>query len=305
MAANHQTRDYSISVDFEKGTESPSRIYRTMTGLIESFQEIDKTLCHSIDLTIKPVLLLEDIEAGSIKTWLRPNFEIIPDDALKKLDWRQIIGIFLVRAKHKIIGFTNDKTEITDIRQLEDLRDDLHQLAEETDVRQIPVYQPIQIQDIVGGLRDLVQALEPLHIKDRAKMGTSEGEVGFNNQFNVSPEQIEDLLTQEIIPTEEKMILKVKKPDYLGNSMWDFRYGARTISAKISDNKWLENFQKRAFDVRPGDAIRARVQKKTHYDHEREVIEEHYDITSIESILHQPRVEQIDLTDIIFSDDDE
>ena len=60
--------DYYLEVNFKKGTESPSRVFRTMSELIDTFQELDRHLVNSIDIRIEPVLLLDDIESGSIKT---------------------------------------------------------------------------------------------------------------------------------------------------------------------------------------------------------------------------------------------
>jgi hypothetical protein len=61
---------FCIEIDFQKGSECPSRVFRTMTELIETFQEIDYSLIRSIDEKIEPVIIIEDIETGSLKTWL-------------------------------------------------------------------------------------------------------------------------------------------------------------------------------------------------------------------------------------------
>lgn len=164
-------------------------------------------------------MLLEDIEAGSIKSWLRIALEKIPDDSLKNLDWKPIVGQYAVRAKLLAINFMNDKTEISDRGQLEGLRDNMLKLAEETNVRQIPAYQPIQIPILAENLQKLSNAVEHLRDNDSATFGSTVGETGFNLQFRMAPERIEELLTQEVLESEEDMILKVKKPDYLGSSM--------------------------------------------------------------------------------------
>ncbi len=69
---------------------------------------------------------------------------------------------------------------------------------------------------------------------------------------------VEELLTREVIPSQTVLILKVKKPDYLGTSKWEFVF-EHAIEAKILDVDWLVRFQNRREDVRPGDAIRAEV----------------------------------------------
>ena len=71
--------DFAIEIDFERGTESPARVFKTMTGLIETFEMLDQALPRSLDIDLKPVLLLEDIETGSLRAWLRS------EEALRRL----------------------------------------------------------------------------------------------------------------------------------------------------------------------------------------------------------------------------
>jgi hypothetical protein len=69
MAENLKA-DFCIEIDYKKDSENPSRVFEAMTALIKSFQSFDEDLIKSIDNKIEPVLLLEDIEIGSLKTWL-------------------------------------------------------------------------------------------------------------------------------------------------------------------------------------------------------------------------------------------
>ena len=81
------------------------------------------------------------------------------------------------------------------------------------------------------------------------------------------------------------MVLIVKKPDYLGTSMWDLRHGRRPVSARIEDTKWLERFQSRRVDVRPGDALRCRVRIEMLYGHDNELIAERHAIEEVHEVL--------------------
>ena len=51
---------------------------------------------------------------------------------------------------------------------------------------------------------------------------------------------VKETVTFPIAP----MILAVKKPDYLGTSKWELRFGKRAIAAKIEDEGWLSNSSK-------------------------------------------------------------
>lgn len=78
--------DFAIQVDFPPGSPDPARVFRSMTQLIDAFQRLDRELVRTIDLSIEPVLLLEDVEAGRVKTWLRAVLESVDDTALKEGD---------------------------------------------------------------------------------------------------------------------------------------------------------------------------------------------------------------------------
>jgi len=95
-------------------------------------------------------------------------------------------------------------------------------------------------------MKDISTSLSPLAEGDSAKyIIPNEPEARFNLTFKLAPESIEDLVAKETLSSESEMLLKVKKPDYLGESMWDLRHGILTISASILDKEWLEKFQSR------------------------------------------------------------
>ena len=84
--------DFCIEIDYTKESENPSRVFRSLFELIDTFQEIDRNLVTSIDVNIEPVLLLEDIEVGSIRVWLSNKLRLIPDDSAYHMDWKPIVG---------------------------------------------------------------------------------------------------------------------------------------------------------------------------------------------------------------------
>jgi hypothetical protein len=90
------------------------------------------------------------------------------------------------------------------------------------------------------------------------------------------------------------MILPVKKPDYLGNSQWELRHGKRNILARIEDGQWLRRFQGRQEDVRPGDALRCRVQIEYNYGFDNELVSERFTVLEVMEVLVN-RIEPLSL----------
>ena len=96
--------DFAIEIAFEPETGyDPARVFKSMSGLIDVFQDLDRQLVASVDSSIEPILMLEDIEAGSLRTWLRNQLSTVNDDILKEGDWKKVMGAYVVKCRHIIV----------------------------------------------------------------------------------------------------------------------------------------------------------------------------------------------------------
>ena len=276
--------DFAILIDFKKGDGSPTRVFTAATDLIEAFQAIDKVLVRSVDSNITPLMMLEDVEIGSLKIWLRNALQSTDDQALKDLDWRPAVGKYLVRAKHIVMSWIDDDSTP---KSLPDLRKNLQKLASETEVRRLPEYSPPDPAGLIEAVQRIQSAKDTLLPEDRAFIESSdEGRLEIDISVRIEPDQLLGMVTKEIIQTPPaQMILTVKRPDYLGASKWDFRLGKRAISARIEHDDFLSEFQGRQQDVRPGDALRCMVAVETRYGFDNEVISETYIVTEVAEVL--------------------
>jgi hypothetical protein len=274
--------DYCITIDFKKDSPNPERIFQTMSELIKSFQKLDNVLIDSIDSNIEPIVLLEDIETGSLKTWLKTILKKIPDDSLMNIEWKQVLGQFLVKAKYIVLNKLEGKTIITDAKEIEDIQYEILEEAEKTEVHSFPTYAPIQPKKLIDSIVDINKSLQYLDKEDKASFSSAITQPAmFNLELNITPENLEDLLTHEILENNVTMILKVNKPDYLGDSMWTLKHEQRTINAKITDKAWLFQFQQRKVDVRPGDSLKCEVKVIVKYGKDMTVLKTVYEITKI------------------------
>lgn len=285
--------DFCIRIDFEKSSPNPERVFQTMTEMINAFQEFDAHLARTIDVKIEPILMLEDIESGSLKTWLSSLLKRVPDSAIENLDWKQVVGHYLVKSKHIVINWLDGKTEITDSQQIIDVQYEILEAAKETKINQMNSYAPIQPKLLVQSINDINTALKKLDKKDKAEFISENGTANFNLNLNIAPKTLEELITKETISSESTMILKVKKPDYLGDSMWEFHYD-HVIRAKILHEEWVNDFQNRKIDVRPGDAIRARVRTIVRYGYDNTIVDTHYEILKVVEIIVSSQSKQGD-----------
>jgi hypothetical protein len=275
--------DFAFEIDFQRGSGSASRVFEATHEFIKACERLDHELVQCIDSSIETVLILEDIQSGSIKTWLRNALTSIEDDALKTLDWKLLVGKYLVRAKYAVLTFIDKETEN---RSLPDLRKEIQKIAAETDVRHLPDYRAPSPTALTTAIRDFQSVKERLSEGDRARFLTHEGDVEMNLSVRFPIEDIEALAVARTIESPEtQMILAVKKPDYLGTSKWELRHGRKTIAAKIEDAAWLGRFQRRQVEVRPGDALQCTVKIESLYGFDNELIVEKYTIVSVIEVL--------------------
>lgn len=284
--------DFGFEIDFQRGVGPASRVFTATHDFIKACEALDDELVKSIDSSIETVLVLEDIQSGSIKTWLRNALSATEDDALKTLDWKPLVGKYLVRAKYAVIRWIDDDSAP---RSLPDLRRELQRIAAETDVRHLPDYTAPSPAALVTAVRDFQAVKDRLLPGDRATLLTKEGDLEFNLSVSLPIEDIEALAVARTIENPPaEMILPVKRPDYLGESKWELRHGKRNIGAKIDDQPWLRRFQNRQVDVRPGDALRCTVRVELLYGFDNELLTERYTVLDVLEVLVN-RVETLDL----------
>lgn len=277
--------DFAFEIDFAKGVGPASRVFAATHEFIKACEALDAELVQAIDSSIETVLVLEDIQEGSIRTWLRNLLTAVDDDALKTLDWKPLVGQYLVRSKYAVLRFLDEDGT----RQLPDLREEIRRIAADTDVRHMPDYAPPSPAALVGALREFQNVKDYLVDGDKARLISqwpTMGDYEFNLQVRIPIDRIEELaIARTITQPPAEMILPVKKPDYLGNSMWGLRHGKRNIEAKIQDEAWLRRFQNREIDVRPGDALQCTVLQEYLYGHDNELLAERYTVVSVMDVL--------------------
>jgi hypothetical protein len=189
----------------------------------------------------------------------------------------------LVRAKYVVLRWI-DKDDAP--RNLQDLRREIRELASETDVRRLPDYAPPEPAGLIEIAKQLQEAKKRLGPEDRIYFEGREGPVELDLTVDIDPDELTALATKEtIMMPPVKMILAVKKPDYLGNSKWELRHGKRSISVRMDDDDFLRSFQGRRRDVRPGDALRCMVTVEMRYGYDNELISETYAVNKVIEVL--------------------
>ena len=191
--------DYYIEIKYGKTSESPSRVFQTMYELIEELQKLDKSLVTCIDSHIEPILLLEDIETGSIRSYLSTFLKSLDDDGIKELNVKKLIGSYLVKGKYRIINFLEKKKTITNIKEVKELQEDLLTIAKETNVNWLPYYTPLDATQLLYHIQAISVSLSHLDSKKDSAKYVGEKEAKFNLEFNIAPDSMKELIKSNLI----------------------------------------------------------------------------------------------------------
>lgn len=280
--------DVEIRINFERGTGDPTRIFRTMTGLIEATQSLDSHLAVSVGSSVRTSLVLQDIEASSLKAKLRAVVNSLPDEALKNGEIKKVIGHYLLSAKHKVLDWCDERDEIRSRSEVVKLQSDIHALAESSDVKLLPAYAPVELPTLLSDITTIREAMSHLSVNDDASFSSANGLSKFNPRLVVSGVVFRELVVRDVISARGERILKVKKPDYLGMSKWEFKYGGHAIEAKLLDQAWLSRFQSSQELVRPGDSLRVVLREEVAYGYDGEIVHTEYEILKVLGILPGP-----------------
>lgn len=284
--------DFCIKIAFEKNSRGdPSRIFESMSGLIRCFQSLDERLAESIDKEVRTELILTDIQTGSLITWLRTHLLDIDDADLMEHGWKAITRTFMVKSKHLTLRFLQDKK--LDKSSMKQLQKKIEHLAEETHVKRIPTYGIIQRKDLLDFYERTSTSVSLLTKKDEVKYISPREETDIPKEYAITDEIREEILTKESSTSHHDLILPVKKPDYLGQSKWEFKYQGHTIEASIEDKEWLSSFQQGSIRLLPGDSLSARVviNVKEAFDTNETIV--HYNILKVKDVIRGHK--QIDL----------
>jgi len=295
MVIDRSFVDFDIRIEFVRGEGDPTRVFRSMAGLIDAVQRIDTHLAPMLGATVRTSLVLQDIEAASLKSRLRTVIESIPDEPLQQGEIKKLVGHFLLKGKHRVLDWCGDRKQISDRDEIKQLEADLTQLALETDMKVLPAYAPIDTPSLLSDISAVNDAMNPLDRRDHAIFASSEGRSTFNPDLVVSGDIIRDIVTKERLQNTGERILKVKKPDYLGTSKWAFKYGMQTIEAKIIDISWLQQFQSGEVNLGPGDSLRVMLYEEVSYGYDGEVVHTEYEIRAVHDVVRGSRESQIKL----------
>lgn len=279
---------YSVKLDYETGTVNPSHLFSSMSKAIDAFKTLDIMMVRTINHHVKTVQTLEGLELGSIFTKIKQAIEYDDDEDLEAVDAaEQSITEYISRGKANIIRAVNENDKIDDVAQIEEIIDGLNEIAEESSISSQFNYQPPQANEVIETVSNLTGVTKELGQNENIKYSDdieTEGVV-ISKTSEIDIAKVEESTIARKLENEREMILKVKKPDFLGSSKWEFKSGKSTIHAKISDETWIGKFHSKAANVSPGDSLLAWTKVVEQYDRFGNLVHDEYTIIEVRDII--------------------
>ena len=95
--------------------------------------------------------------------------------------------------------------------------------------------------------------------------------------------------------SEGELILTIRRPDFIKDTLWQFTHGKNNISAPIHDEKWLADFHDRKIPLLPGDALKCKVKFTYIYDEKGALLESKIEVLIVLDVLKGSGGEQTSL----------
>jgi len=284
---------YNIKVEFDKRANKPSRVFHSIAGLIESFQGIDNILMHSISSSIKVRHVLDDVEAGSIIAKIMEFITLDDQKIIGEIADESAISEYLTGSRKAIASSLSKKGNLK-LVDLQNVRGEIDESAKKTKVNKFRSFKLPEPIEIANQTKSVIESLGHLSNKDKVIFETQKEKIELSQYVNLNIEQIEKEITDNVIKNTIRLFLKIKKPDLLGNSSWEFKHQKEKIVAKILDKKWLAEFKNGKVPIKAGDSMEVDLHHIAMYDKFGNCISQNKSIIKVHNIISNNHFENIE-----------
>lgn len=276
---------FQLYIDYSHEQPDAARVFVAMGGLLQALADLDRSLARAVAEDAEVTYTLAGIEAASLLSIPEVCVRLARGERLGVRVPGGAVLQYLGRARDAVMGFLCARETVHTPDELAELQHTLRDIAAEEHVDETLEFTPPSDESILGHLQQLGAAQEPLAPDDRLEYRSRRVTVTAETRFTLSDERIAELRTARAEEGTGVEVLVVKKPDYLGNSKWQFRADNRMVEAAVNDTRWLRRFQAREVDLRPGDAIRARVQRTVRLARDGKVVAETVTVQQVLDVL--------------------
>ncbi|GMO14631.1 MAG: hypothetical protein Pg6A_00240 [Termitinemataceae bacterium] len=275
-------RIYDVKIDYERGKSDPVTVFSAYADIVHSFSKVDNLLGKSLNSKTTCKLTLENVVPGSIiskiKAWLDcEENSLIIDSPPEKEDLQDYID-----ESAKTFINTLNKEDIESANQVVKLQKNLDSIARKTKIANIITYDAPPIKSILNVVNDFSKSMSKLTDTESVSYQCKNENIPIKKNIVVAYDKVQEEFVAKTLITEGEMLLKIKKPDLLGNTMWLFKH-EKPIQAHIEDAKWINDFLNAEIPLFSGDSLLADVKIMQKYDRDGTLIKQEYFITKVKN----------------------
>ena len=254
-----------IRFEYSK-TKPPKDIFKEYTLMLTAFEKAENEMVKSISASLQYKSSLESVEMGSIvtkiKSWIEDSEPELGNEKIRNLDVKKYI-LDGVKAITDNLSQDKDITKST----IDKMTSDLNNLAEVHKIKETFSYAPIQQKNLIEISKFIREATSNLTNDEKVYLVEESGiSIELPKKINIQVTETDITSRERIIENELEQILKIKKPDYIADSAWEFKFGKNFRNIKIEDSDWINQFLNKEIKLYPGDSLRCKVLTVEEYD---------------------------------------
>lgn len=249
--------EIGLVIDYQPGKVLAVDVLQAAMGMIHALDQLDAVLLSSVDTSLEPVSVLNDIQHSSLKMLLARALRNTPDELIGNLDWKKWVGGLLVKGKYKLL----QKLE-ADAPEIQQALIELEPLYCEAPA--MIGYNPPSVVDVMDAL-DVVSKARAALPGQLVKVQTELGDVYIPEvtQIALTPTAAGEV---EFLTNRGIEFFKVKSPDMLGAAQWSVIRNNRAIKVDMLHQNWLDAYHRRERSVLPGDSLKCQYEERIGYD---------------------------------------
>jgi hypothetical protein len=280
-------QDYEITLDFIPGDNKPEKLFIAFANAIKYFKKVDNMLAKTIAYDYDISSSLIEVRSGSLRGFFRTKVEVKrtelhAQDTSDDLETR--IKNYLHNGRKTITQGLFDFEKAND-EHINLIIEKVKKVAVDTGISEEPFFAPPSkkaMTPIIAAAQDTGETLD-----DKTSLFYSVE----NETLTELPKKIKMDKTlfgeeeQKTVLNTQQLILKIKKPDYLGDSKWEMKHGNNKLICKIEDNVWIEKFKSKKVFAFPGDSLFCNVRILNEYDSKLNLIKSEYFIVEVLDVI--------------------
>lgn len=275
--------EIGLVIDYTPGEAIAADVLIGALELIKSLDGLDHALLSSIDTSLQPVSILNDVQHSSLKLLLARALKSVPDQEIENLEWKKWVGRLLVKGKYALLQKI-DQPELIEVT------------LKELDYSGAPAgllgYEPPNPNVVRKALENVGKARAILG-NQAVTVQTELGDVSLVDRGErLNLEQISESLIR-VVESSGVDTFIVKSPDLIGNAQWSLVKSGKSIRARILDLDWVDSYHRREFAILPGDALRSKYSERVSYDDQNAEIERHIEITEVIEVISPPENQRL------------